>query len=111
MLEVQILDGAEIWFKISAPPAPLASSAMMNTLTVHCQWETEPVRERTGHPPSCAEAKKMKSLTHHTLGCPRVFLLDCYCSLNMAIILTIFYRFLCESYFNFVDHCVNGFLA
>jgi len=28
---------AEIWFKISAPPVPIANSAMMSTLTVHCQ--------------------------------------------------------------------------
>jgi len=33
----------------------------MSTLTVHCQWEDETVRERTGHLPSYAEAKKMKS--------------------------------------------------
>jgi len=43
---------------------------MMSTLTAHCQWEDETVRERTGHPPSYAEAKKMKSLTHHIHGCP-----------------------------------------
>jgi len=36
---------------------PLASSAMMSTLTVHCQWEDEPVSERISHPP-----KKLKSL-------------------------------------------------
>jgi len=41
---------------------------MMSTLTVYCQWEDETVRERTGHPPSYAEAKEMKSLTLHTLG-------------------------------------------
>jgi len=38
---------------------PLANSAMMSTLTAHCQWEDETVRERTGHPPSYAVAKKM----------------------------------------------------
>ena len=27
------------------------------------------VRERTGHPPSYAEAKKIKSLTLHSNGC------------------------------------------
>ena len=27
---------------------PLANSAMMSTLTVHCQWEDETMRERTG---------------------------------------------------------------
>jgi len=42
---------------------PLAKSAMMRTGTVHCQREDETTRERTDHPPSCAEAKKMKSLT------------------------------------------------
>src|SRR6218665_2480318 len=48
---------------------PLANSAMMSPLTAHCQWEDETVRERTGQPPSYAEAKKMKSLTLHTHGC------------------------------------------
>ena len=43
----------------------------MSTLTVHCRWEDETARERTGHPPSYAEAKKMKSLTLHTHGCLR----------------------------------------
>jgi len=55
---------------------PLVNSAMMSTLTAHCQWEDETVRERTGHPPSYAEAKKMKSLTLHTHGCPRASLRD-----------------------------------
>ena len=50
---------------------PLANSVIMNTLTVHCRWEDEMVRERTGHPPSCTEAKKMKSLTPHAHGCSR----------------------------------------
>src|SRR6218665_1922141 len=36
---------------------PLANSATMSTLTVHCQWEDETERERTGHPPSYADAK------------------------------------------------------
>src|SRR6218665_915042 len=49
---------------------------MMSTLTAHCQWEDETVRERTGHPPSYAEAKKVKSLTLHTHGCPRASLRD-----------------------------------
>jgi len=35
----------------------------MSALTAHCQWEDETVRERTDHPPSYTEAKKMKSLT------------------------------------------------
>jgi len=34
---------------------------MMSTLTAHYQWEDEMVRKRTGHPPSYAKAKKMKS--------------------------------------------------
>src|SRR6218665_1356900 len=53
---------------------PLTNSAMMSTLTVHCQWEHEMVRERTGHLPSYAEAEKMKSITLHIHGCPRASL-------------------------------------
>src|SRR6218665_2539398 len=34
------------------------------------------VRERTGHPPSYAETKKMKSLTLHTHDCHRASLRD-----------------------------------
>ena len=34
-----------------------------STLTAHCQWEDETVKERTGHPSLYAEAEKMKSLT------------------------------------------------
>jgi len=41
---VQIPVRVEIWLKNSAPSAPLAISAMMSTLTVHCQWEDEAVR-------------------------------------------------------------------
>src|SRR6218665_2203429 len=48
---------------------PLAKSAMMSTLTAHCQWEDETARKSTGHPPSYAEAKKMKSLTLQIPGC------------------------------------------
>ena len=68
---VQIPTRAEIWFEIDAPPAPIANSAMMSTLTAHCQWEDETVKERTCHLPSHAAAEKMKSLTFHTHGCPR----------------------------------------
>src|SRR6218665_3868944 len=50
---------------------------MMSTLTTPCQWEDETVRERTGHPPSYAEDKEMKSLILHTHGCPRASLRDC----------------------------------
>src|SRR6218665_1834235 len=59
---------------------PLANSATMSTLSVHCQWGDETARERTGHPPSYAEAKKMKSLTLHTHGCLRASLRNCSCS-------------------------------
>jgi len=41
---------------------------MMSTLTVHYQWADETMRVRTGHLPSYAEAKKMKSLTLHTMA-------------------------------------------
>src|SRR6218665_1671583 len=58
-------------FEISASSAPLANSAIMSTLTEHCQWEDETVKERTGHPPSYAEAKKMKPLTLQAQGCLR----------------------------------------
>jgi len=50
-------------------PSQLRHSAMLSALTTHCQWENETVRERTGHSPSYAEAKKMKSLTLHTHSC------------------------------------------
>ena len=54
----------EIWFEISAPSVPPpANSAMMSTLTVHCLWEDDMVRERTGLCPQYAEAKKIKSPT------------------------------------------------
>ena len=75
-LGVQIQARAEIWFENSALHAPLANSAMMSTLTLHCQWENEMVRERTGRLPSYAEAKKMKSLTLHTHGCLRTNVKD-----------------------------------
>src|SRR6218665_2278974 len=68
---VQIPAMAETWIEIYAPSAPLANSSMMSTQTVHCKWEDETVRERTGHPPSYTEAKKMKSLILYTLGFPR----------------------------------------
>ena len=42
-----------------------------STLTIHCK------RERTCHPSSYALAKKMKSLTLQTHGCPRASLRDC----------------------------------
>src|SRR6218665_3236402 len=65
---------------------PLANSAIMSTLTVHCQWEEEMVRERTGHLPSCAKAKKVKLLTRHTNGSPRASLRDCSSLLHYHVI-------------------------
>jgi len=56
--------------------APLANSVVMSTLTARCEFEFEVVtvretmRERTGYPPSYAEAKRMKSLILHTDGSP-----------------------------------------
>src|SRR6218665_1049509 len=47
---------------------PLDNSTTMSTLIIHCWWEDETVRERPGHPPSYAEAKKIKLLTLHTHG-------------------------------------------
>src|SRR6218665_611146 len=64
---------------------PLVNSAMMSTLTVHCQWEDEKMRERAGHSPSYAEDKQMKSLTLHTHGCARASLRDCSCSSSMHV--------------------------
>src|SRR6218665_682760 len=59
----------EIWFEVSVPAAPpIQLCYMMSALTVHCQWEVSTVRKRTGHPTSCAEVKKMKSLTLHIPG-------------------------------------------
>jgi len=68
---------AESWIEISASPAPLANSAMMSTLIALYKWEDETARERTGHPPSYAEAQKMKLLTLHIYGCPNARLRDC----------------------------------
>jgi len=51
----------------------------------NCQWEDEMVRERTGHPPSYAAAKKMKSVTLHTHGCLRTSLRDCSSSFNNEV--------------------------
>jgi len=57
---VKIPARAEIWFKISPNLCLLANSAVMSTLTAHCQWKDETVRERTGLLPSYTEAKKME---------------------------------------------------
>src|SRR6218665_16018 len=74
---VQIPARVEIGFEIPALPVHLANSAVVSTLTVHCLWGDETVRKRTGHPPSYAEAKKMKLLTLHAHGCPMTSLRDC----------------------------------
>ena len=47
---------ADIWFKMSALPVPLANSAVMSALNVFCEWEDEMAIERTGHPSSYEEA-------------------------------------------------------
>src|SRR6218665_2375979 len=56
---------------------PLANSAIMSTLIIRCQWVDESVRERTGHPPSYVEAKRMKLLSLHTHGYPSSSFRDC----------------------------------
>jgi len=43
------------------------SPFVLYVLLLYCRWEDEAVRKRIGHPPSYAEAKKMKSLTLHTM--------------------------------------------
>ena len=49
---------------------PLANVSIMSALTVHCWLEGEPARERTSSPSLIySEAKKMKSVTLHTLIC------------------------------------------
>src|SRR6218665_656619 len=42
------------------------NSVMMSTLTTHCQWEDEMVRERTGHSLAYAVGKKMTLQTLRT---------------------------------------------
>ena len=59
---------AEIWFEISASLAPPSQLSYDEYTDLHCQWEDETVRDRTGQLLSYAKAKKMKSLTLHTLG-------------------------------------------
>ena len=43
---------------------------LMSTSSMHCPWEDETVKERTGCLPSYAESKRMRSLTLRTHGCP-----------------------------------------
>lgn len=46
----------------------LASSVIMITLTMHCQWEDKVMKERTDHSPAFTEAKKFKlAILHHFL--------------------------------------------
>ena len=57
MFGVQIPTRAEIWIEISAllaPPSQLSYDEYTE------QWEDKMVMERTGHPPSYDEAKKVK---------------------------------------------------
>src|SRR6218665_3721130 len=61
---------------------------MMSTLIVHCVWEDETARERTGHPASYTEAKIMKLLALHTHGCPRN-LRDCSYSSSLCLCVNI----------------------
>ena len=44
--------------RFKSPPR-LAYLNRVRPLAVHCQWEDETARERTDHPPSCVETKKM----------------------------------------------------
>jgi len=46
-------------------------------------------RERTGHPPSNTEDKKINSLTLHTHGCPRASLKDCSSLLLLPVVLLV----------------------
>ena len=90
---------------------PLTNSAMMSTLTAHCQWDNDTARERTGHTPSHAVAKKRKSLTLHTHGCPRASLRD-WSSFSSSLHLPLFYIYICAnmwkrfSYFACVRCCL-----
>jgi len=50
---------------------PLVPLSLLSTRPqwgyIYCRREDEPAMKRTGHPPSCAEAEKIKSLTLHIL--------------------------------------------
>lgn len=58
----------------SLPLAPKTNSVMMITRGKHCQWEVKTAKDITGHMPSYADTKKMKSLTLCTLHRPLFFL-------------------------------------
>ena len=77
---VQIPARAGIWIE-TCTPSELSYDEYtphlphnISTMSV-IQWEDETVRERTGQPPSYRPtvAKKMKSLTLHTHGCPTLY--------------------------------------
>ena len=68
-LEFKLRPGQKFDYVFLLHLRPLVNSAMMNTLTVHCQKEDETVRERTDHLTSCFEANKMKLLTLHSHEC------------------------------------------
>src|SRR6218665_3390744 len=67
VLLVGMLDSQYRGYRFLPLLCPLANSAMMSILTVHCQWEDEIVKKSIGHPPSYAKAKKMKSLKAYLL--------------------------------------------
>src|SRR6218665_1493782 len=48
---------------VSRSPMHLVNSSLMSTLTVHCWWEDETVRERTSNPTS-----DQRKLTLHMQG-------------------------------------------
>src|SRR6218665_50003 len=89
---------AESWFlEISPPSAPLAAIILLRG--VHCPWEDETVRERSGLPPSYTEVKRMKSLTLHTHCCPRASLRSCSSSSGFLILSQ--FRYLLMPFFCF----------
>jgi|SRR6218665_2023380 len=77
------------------PPNIFDKSTPVSTLTVQSQWYDEMVREKTGHPPSYKEAKKMKSPTLHTHGCLKANLMDYPFSFSFSsgYLFTYFYLF------------------
>ena len=63
---------------------------------IHCQWEHATARERTDHPPSYVEVKKMKLLTLHThgCGCPKASLRKCSSSSSSSLFFFFFFLLL-----------------
>src|SRR6218665_1758256 len=86
---VQIPARAEICVKISVPPTlpNHLSYDECTDRTLLYGWEDEPARERTGHLPSYAEAKKMKQLSLHFHGCRTDSFRDC-----LSLLLQFFVR-------------------